>query len=585
METRTDAQLVAAHLGGDQQALAGIYDRHAAALYDTAAAMLRDRDEAADAVQDVFLVAAERMSQLREASRLRAWLFAILRNEVYRRSRQRRRMRPTDFSAPGAVAVVAPDDPRAEGSAAVATELAESVRAAAGGLDQRDQLVLELSVRRGLAGADLAAALGVTPAQGHVLVHRMRERVSRSLDALAVARTGRKDCPALDRLLAGWDGELTVLIRKRVARHVDDCPTCGDTRRRFAGLVLFAAAPAIAAPPALRALVLERAAAGEVSEGAHDFTADDGFPAMVRTPRRGLVVAMLGALVAVAVLVTAGVVLSRGGADEPSTVRSPPAVATTATTAPSAPSTTTAVTTTVAPTTTPTTTTSTTTTATTTTPTTTTSTITTSTTTAPPPLPPPPEPGRIGLSTDVIDLGAESSSGAVTVTNTGGSVVTWGMEDDPAPFTWESATSSLAPGEATSIVFAIDRSSLAEGTVSRGVTITADGEGGGRVEVRAGVERAPQVRIVATPARLTCPVSTPPFVNATVADESPVSSVVLSWTGPRSAGSGPMRQGADRWTGRLDDELVDGSWSYAVTATDDRGNVGTADGVLLVEGC
>ena len=68
-DLRTDAQLVTAYTGGDRSALAGIYDRFSGGLYDTAAAMLRDRHEAADAMQDVFLIAAERMGQLREPER------------------------------------------------------------------------------------------------------------------------------------------------------------------------------------------------------------------------------------------------------------------------------------------------------------------------------------------------------------------------------------------------------------------------------------------------------------------------------------------------------------------------------------
>ena len=51
----TDADLVHAHLAGDRAALAAIYDRYAASLYDTAAALLRDPHDAADAVQDVFV--------------------------------------------------------------------------------------------------------------------------------------------------------------------------------------------------------------------------------------------------------------------------------------------------------------------------------------------------------------------------------------------------------------------------------------------------------------------------------------------------------------------------------------------------
>ena len=179
-DPRTDAQLVAAHLAGDRSALAGVYDRYGPGLYDTAAAMLRDRHEAADAAQDVFVMAAERLGQLREPDRLKPWLFAILRNEVYRRSRRRGRALPTDFSAMGAPEMAAPHDPTAEEGTASATELAELVRSAACGLDERDQLVLELSVRQGLQGADLAAALGITADQTYTLVHRMREQIGRA---------------------------------------------------------------------------------------------------------------------------------------------------------------------------------------------------------------------------------------------------------------------------------------------------------------------------------------------------------------------------------------------------------------------
>ncbi len=95
--TLSDADLVSTYLSGDRAALAAIYDRYSSGLYDTAAAMLSDRHDAADMVQDVFCIAAERLDQLRDPSRLKPWLYAVLRNEVYRRTKRRRRATPTDF--------------------------------------------------------------------------------------------------------------------------------------------------------------------------------------------------------------------------------------------------------------------------------------------------------------------------------------------------------------------------------------------------------------------------------------------------------------------------------------------------------
>ncbi|HBU75741.1 MAG TPA: RNA polymerase sigma factor, partial [Acidimicrobiaceae bacterium] len=83
-----DAELVSSYLAGDRSALGSIYDRYGQSLFDTATAMTNNRDDASDMVQDVFVLAAERLGQLRDPSRLKPWLFAILRNEVYRRSRR-----------------------------------------------------------------------------------------------------------------------------------------------------------------------------------------------------------------------------------------------------------------------------------------------------------------------------------------------------------------------------------------------------------------------------------------------------------------------------------------------------------------
>ena len=309
----TDADLVHAHLAGDRAVLAAIYDRYAASLYDTAAALLRDPHEAADAVQDTFVAASQHLGQLRDPTRLRAWLFAIVRHEVERRGRRRQRTVPT--AEVGDVPAGSQPDPGAE---LERSELAALVRAAAAGLDPRDQLVLELSARQGLEGADLAAALGVTAAQSYSLVFRMRERVSRSLGALVVARTGRRDCPELAGILTGWDGQFSVLIRKRVARHVEDCSICERTKARAGLPGLLSVAPAFALPVALRERVLGAVEAAPPVQLAVD---GEGFPlaggrargAAPRWSRASWLVA--AAIVAVGVLVAAGIVALAGGND------------------------------------------------------------------------------------------------------------------------------------------------------------------------------------------------------------------------------------------------------------------------------
>jgi hypothetical protein len=219
--------------------------------------------------------------------------------------------------------VVAAFDPNAEGAATSFDELAELVRSAAAGLDERDRLVLELSVRQGLTGTDLADALGVSPEQSYSLVHRMRDRVEKSLGAFTVAKMGRNDCQELASIVSGWNGEFSVLIRKRVARHIDECAICEKTRSKFAPLALFGAAPAFLLPFGLRDKVLAATQTIPVPSQSADvhglktqrgphrsrhikLSRNDGFPRLARASRHAMAfVVSTGA----GLLLIAGVVL------------------------------------------------------------------------------------------------------------------------------------------------------------------------------------------------------------------------------------------------------------------------------------
>ena len=249
-----DRALAAALVSGGPGGLAGVYDAYADRLFAYAVTLLRDRDAAADAVHDALLVASERAGQLRDPDRLRPWLYAITRNECLRQLRDRRRAAPLEEAGD----VI--DETADVGAGARGAELRELVWSAAASLNPGEREVLELSVRHGLAGSDLAAALGTTLNAAHALTSRARTQLERALGALLVARTGRSECAELDALLAGWDGRLTPLLRKRLARHVEKCETCGETRRhRLNPVALLAGVPFVLAPPELRERIVRDA--------------------------------------------------------------------------------------------------------------------------------------------------------------------------------------------------------------------------------------------------------------------------------------------------------------------------------------
>ena len=78
------------HRGNRPRGLADVYDRYADPLYKYCRSLLGDPADAADAVQDAFVIAASRLGGLRDAERLRAWLYAVARNECLRIGRARK---------------------------------------------------------------------------------------------------------------------------------------------------------------------------------------------------------------------------------------------------------------------------------------------------------------------------------------------------------------------------------------------------------------------------------------------------------------------------------------------------------------
>ena len=216
--------MVAAIVAGDPDGIAEACDLYAMPLYSYCRSLLREPADAADAVQDTFLIATAKLGSLRDAGKLRSWLYAVARNECHRRLRSGQATSALDEVAdlPAAAGGHASTAESADVASGVErAELRQLVRDAIEGLNPGERDVIELSLMQGLDGSELADALGVSRNHAHALQSRARSQLERSLGALVVARTGRDACAALDALLTGWDGQLTVLMRKRISRHIE----------------------------------------------------------------------------------------------------------------------------------------------------------------------------------------------------------------------------------------------------------------------------------------------------------------------------------------------------------------------------
>jgi RNA polymerase sigma factor (sigma-70 family) len=220
-----DRDIVAAIVAGQPGGLAAAYDRYAQPLHAYCCTMLGEPSDAADAVQDTFVIAAAKLAGLRDPNRLRPWLYAVARNECHRRLRGRATAMPLDDADD--MADSAPDI----GEAAEQAELRQLVRSALGGLNPGEREIIELNLRHELDGAELATVLGVPRNQAHALASRARTQFETALGALLVARTGQDACPYLATILDGWNGELTPLLRKRINRHIENCEICDERKR------------------------------------------------------------------------------------------------------------------------------------------------------------------------------------------------------------------------------------------------------------------------------------------------------------------------------------------------------------------
>ena len=309
MEQNEHSAIVEGLRAGTNEGLAAFYDLYADRLYDFARRQLRDASLAADVVHDTVLIVRSRIGQLRDDSKFRAWVYAIVRNEVRAKARARSRHVREEYAPEQSV------DPDFAGDHD-RRELASLVDEAVAGLTEREQEVFHLFARQGLSNEEIAAALELTHANAQKLVQRVRDRIARSAGALLVARQGRKDCSDLAIVLVDWDGSFSPLWRKRIARHVDECQTCERRRAVFlqpGGAVM--AAPYLAAPASLRSRIFD-----SVANGVH--------VDLSRVPRPHFFKSsgFLTAVAGLTVLVLAGVVINNVG--ESPRLLDPPATTT-----------------------------------------------------------------------------------------------------------------------------------------------------------------------------------------------------------------------------------------------------------------
>src|ERR1051326_404134 len=152
---RSDAELARAAQTGDKRAFVEIVARHRAMVCGVALGFLGDFAASEDAGQEAFLTAWQKIHELREPERLRAWLAQIARNAALGHLRRRREHESLDE-------LVLPDLSSAPDEVAANEEEAALVRTFLARLPETYRSPLVLFYRDGQSVRAVAETLGLS---------------------------------------------------------------------------------------------------------------------------------------------------------------------------------------------------------------------------------------------------------------------------------------------------------------------------------------------------------------------------------------------------------------------------------------
>jgi RNA polymerase sigma factor (sigma-70 family) len=259
-EAEPDVATVVAAQRGDRSALNALAAAYLPLVYNIVGRAMNGHADVDDVVQETMLRAIRGIGELRDPAAFRSWLVAIAIRQVRDSYRDRLAQPPAVESE-----VPSPDFADQTITRLGLTGQRLETAAATRWLDDEDRPVLALWWQEAageLSRADLAGALGISPAHAAVRVARMKERLDTSRTVVRALQRAPQ-CPGLSAITTVWAGEPSPLWRKRLARHVRYCPWClGDKGELVPAERLLGELSLVAVPAGLAGRTLNRVARG-----------------------------------------------------------------------------------------------------------------------------------------------------------------------------------------------------------------------------------------------------------------------------------------------------------------------------------
>jgi RNA polymerase sigma-70 factor (ECF subfamily) len=163
-----DEHIAARFAAGDAGAFAELMRRHMGTVFGVAYGVLRDRDDAADVTQDVFLKCSQLLPRMRVQGSLGPWLYRVAMNRAIDRLRQTRRHVVINETDERSLTGALPDP----GVTAERVELRGVVFRAVAKLPEKQRMVFTMRHVSGLSIEEISIATKCAP--GTVKCHLAR---------------------------------------------------------------------------------------------------------------------------------------------------------------------------------------------------------------------------------------------------------------------------------------------------------------------------------------------------------------------------------------------------------------------------
>ncbi|MGH2974049.1 MAG: sigma-70 family RNA polymerase sigma factor [Solirubrobacterales bacterium] len=207
-----DERLVRLATRGDRRAFEAMFERYQQELYRYCRAILRDPDDAQDALQSTMASALHSLPGEERRIILRPWLYRVAHNEAISIFRKRSEL---PDAQPALEATTAGADSEVEARERMRVLVADLER-----LPERQRGALVMRELSGLSYAEIGTALSASPAAARQAVYEARV-------ALREASRGREmECETARRAVSEGDGR--SLRNRRLRAHLRDCESCSD---------------------------------------------------------------------------------------------------------------------------------------------------------------------------------------------------------------------------------------------------------------------------------------------------------------------------------------------------------------------